>query len=458
MNKSSPQRIRNYSKIITSSNRNIVLFSIATIIALTYLNMLYDMLLYSFWGTFGGFLPGPEDRFADIIKVSLSFKAISSAIQHSISVLEWPTIYKNYLFNNPYGGASALPLGYLTHFHLPPLSLLYFLACGMLLSTTFNPTYIIILNFILYIILFCVVIFYAVGYKKTNSNIVIFIFFTALLSYPALFIFCRGNYTAGVTSVLIIIFLLHSFIYKKISIISLLCLALAINIRPNAAIFLFAIPVLHDPKESIKKVFLASLMIGLIFFVALAASSHIYPDYTFSNFIKGLSIYKYFYLTRGLGDAHNSSAWMLVKSFFWAAGLPINIRIIGAIYTALSSTVFIIVLYTILITEDKTIISPFLLTALYILLCPVVADYHLLVFISPICLLLVGDNTKRDTNISTSILTVSTILLSPKSYFIYNSIVFQSLINPLILIASILYILCITPKPAKQMAFKHISY
>jgi hypothetical protein len=98
--------------------------------------MLYCTVAYEFGAGPTTFLLGPEDRFADVIKLSLSFRSVTGGVNETEKFQNWQPLFQHYYEHPDYGGAESLATGELTHFHHPPLSTLIFLLCGLFMVRT----------------------------------------------------------------------------------------------------------------------------------------------------------------------------------------------------------------------------------------------------------------------------------------------------------------------------------
>jgi phosphoglycerol transferase MdoB-like AlkP superfamily enzyme len=99
------------------------------------------------------------------------------------------------------------------------------------------------------------------------------------------------------------------------------------------------------------------------------------------------------------------------------------------------------VCWSLWLTPNRILIMPFYLTALYCLITPIFADYHLLVFIAPILLVLLNfQKWAGNYHLISAIVLGSILMLSPKNYYFVSGTSIQLLLNPLILFILTLYL------------------
>jgi hypothetical protein len=103
-----------------SRNRYILLV-VLSVVVLTCANVLFCAISYELGfghATFVGTGPdGPTDRFADLVKVSFSYKSFTTGIDASTfdtTIESWPDVFASYYMKPVYGGKTALDSGKLT--------------------------------------------------------------------------------------------------------------------------------------------------------------------------------------------------------------------------------------------------------------------------------------------------------------------------------------------------------
>lgn len=412
--------------------KNIPRFSFCFIFILTSLNALYNSLSVEFLQNYPytTFLFNPFDIFADYFKLIFSYPSslnVSIPVESRIDKL---LLY--FQHSHAYADLAGSASGHITHFHVTPLTTIFNLSnlYLMIQSTPLTIFTIMILGF------FCFGIFIISNINYTNKNKLYFIaiFF---LCYPTLFLVTRGNIVSGVASLCIIYFLTS--IYKEnVRWLSIVSIALAINIRPNAIIFLLAFIILDNKK--IKYLLNSVVCTSFMFFSSLYFANYLYKDYNLTNFILGIKNYYNIYVIYNEGIAFGSSLLGGLKLLYGPnAYFEFFIIILG-----------ILILISVL-TEYKfglanKIMVIYILCSIYCLCSSVFADYHLLVFIAPIICMCPHKNngfkcTPHTQIIDLVILFPCLLALSPKNYIFVKNISLQVVMNPIIILASVLALL-----------------
>jgi hypothetical protein len=465
-----------------------VVLSIAT---LTFANLLFPAVMYEIGNDYKSILSGPSDRFADLVKVSLSYKEFMPHIENSKGFQSWPDLFKNYYLSNPYGGKDELAQGHLTHFHAPPFSALVIIACAFSIAQTQNAWFPLIIFFLFYLITVQWTISVGIPKEQRTSTAVFTVWFIALLSYPALFVFSRGHFIDGITSLLIVVFLLALFGRRRVDVVAVIALAVAVNVRPDAIIFTLAIPAVLGFKSSIKPILHCAELTSGILAVSYFLAHALCPDYTFSTIHQGLEIYNKIYVIGSGGDAFNSSLFALIKTVNkiskitnihhsillvslagllvslgvavywgfqrasrWVIAGPLSFVILYCmlavcynyhqyayqVFMMVSAILLAAVCWSMWRTADRLLLLPFYLTVVFCLVKPVFGDYNLLVFIAPVLLVFFRYKEWVGRYHLVSAITLGCVLmLSPKNYFV-NGTSIQLLLNPLILFFMTLYL------------------
>ena len=441
------------------------------LICFTFLNMLYCTMGYEFGFGPMTFLSGPEDRFADILKLSLSFRSVTLGVDKTESFQTWKPIYQGYYEHPVYGGKENLAIGELTHFHHPPLSILIFLLCGIFIVQTGSPPLMLLLFFCIYLLEVWTMIWIGIPRPKRTLGLILAIWFLCLASYPALVTFGRANYVnAGLTTIPIVAFLIATFAQKQASLASLLALALAVNIHPNAIIFLLALPLALGIRRAIKPS-MQFIAFALALFGASYFSAHkLYPDYTIANFRKGVAIYGNVYISGGAGIRNGSSLFGLVRVLNHGLHLGISFPVEMGVFYVLATFIFVLACAAVwrasvrraigsehqstekqtdkgyrggLINESNQWplpLVPFFLVSFYCILSPIFADYHLLVFVAPLVLAyLERDEAAKRSQLLTVVAIASVLMLSPKNYLFQHASV-QIILNPVIVCGVVLWL------------------
>lgn len=419
------------------------------------LNAGYSALHFSFGFGAAYFLPGPADRFADLVKVALSFKSYTAELSSTIEFQAWPKLYKDYLLHNPYGDITALSTGGLTHMHHPPLSQLSFNLCAMLIAATKSAAGVLWVWFGIYAV--CVS-WLATTYTKCKPGKRTAVFPLLILcfaSYPALAVFIRGNYHAGFASILISVFLVSCFGQRKVSWSAVLALALAINFRPVALIFLLAIPLVLGWRRSIGPAIAVIALAGAILFAALAAENAIYPDYDLHSFLKGLETYKNLYIVGSLGDGGNASLWALAKNGVrMSSNWIFYHEELSRMFAALSILAILLSWRALRAEQHSAETAPLVLVALYILLSPICAEYHLLVCIAPLIILSMSPNASPSN--ARIVFGASVIMLVPKNYYFVEGLSVQTIINPMAMLIALMLLQPGSPRTREQRPCEHV--
>src|ERR1019366_8210239 len=226
--------------------------AVLAILCLTFANALFSVMHNEFGRGYHSFLAGPDDRFADGVKVALSFKTITGGLEKQPSFASWPDLFKNYYLHNPYVGREGFASGKETNFHFPPLFELLLLLCSLIIVRTGSPQFALWLLFAVYLCGVYWLTYRSVRKEDRTRAAEFAIWFVCLLGYPSLMIFTRGNYYAGFTALLIVHVLISLFGYRDGGTAASLALALAVNIRPNSLIFVLAFPVALGIRRSVK--------------------------------------------------------------------------------------------------------------------------------------------------------------------------------------------------------------
>jgi hypothetical protein len=481
------------SRLSRISPDEYILVIVVSLIVLSSANLLFCALMYDFGfgatpytSPFSG-PAGPADRFADLVKVSFSYRPFVSGISVE-TVQSWPAIYRSYFTHPRYRGIGGLAEGrVITHFHQPPLTTLLFLGDASLISRTQNITLALVVSWCGYLATVQWALLVGIPAKRRTLAVSLGFWFIALVSYPALMVFTRGNFQSGFTTMFIAAFMFSLFLRKRPELWGLLSLAVAVNFRPNAVLFIVAIPLVIGLRRSIRPIFYFGALAGSIFSACYLAVNWLYPDYTLSTFLQGLSIYKKLYVIGNGGDAGNCSLWALLKNFgridadyqrmalilplfamvlaalfwrvrrlqHWTVMAPFISIIAYAEYVAITgSTGYLYWAYSLLALylavavcwelwhcTERMLVAPFVLTAGYCLLCPIFAEYHLLVFFVPMLMLYFNHREWANNFRLMAVIGAGCVLmLSPKNYIYVAGISFQTLVNPLILFFLTLYV------------------
>ena len=373
------------------------------------------------------------DLFADYLKVTLSLP--NSNLVHYTKNMGLYNIIKYDINYNPYSDRpdeELRKINKVSHLHLPPFAQLYYLK-SLDLMKILQPATVVYLNIILLVII-ALVIPDVQTLKSSFKYGSLIIFF----SYPFLFGIQRGNFAAMITGLMLIHFLLNIYKHKCDTFLCLL-ISIAINFRPNSAIFIAALTILNH-SEAIKSLIKIALATIIIFIISYCWDHNIYPIYTFHTMLDGLKNYHYLYAYYDGGLNYGSSAFGLAKIMI---GNNVLIEFICFLFPLLFLLLSVALYYKKYIHYSSLI---FIMCCAYTLSSSVFSDYHLLCFVVPLLISIsevnsIGfaefkvKNILSDYNINIYQIFISISLLIPKHYiFIQNDVSLQTLLNPIIIL------------------------
>lgn len=249
-----------------------------------------------------------------------------------------------------------------------------------------------------------------------------------ILSYPALLAIDRGHFFSLICGVLLIAATLRT-LRGKADFWAILMFAIALNFKPNAGVIPF---VLFFGRQGISfrgAVLLAVLSV-LLFVGTLGIVHHIYPEYTFQRFLKGLAQY-------GMAYAGGENGFLIGSSFYGMFRAPLGYAA-WMVYPPMILAAAILAPAILEVRDGRLRQSEclFLTLAGYVFASHVFADYHLLVFIIPL-ILLAREEGPLDFS-GWTILIGSSLMLAPKNFlFTYNGTLtwsWQIVANPLTLV------------------------
>ena len=354
-----------------------------------------------------------NDYFADGLKVIYSYNHIFDNQQYENLNRAYEALDDDgMVLDNPYSEVVSEKTNGIYHSHLPPVpSLQFHLTAHLIKIFDIAHPWFIFINFILYFLLvfknytFCKVSF--------NNNVATAFLALSLLSYPAIYLYQRGNFSSGYSTQLLIAAYLFFMRYKKLKFIHYLIIAIALNFRPNY-IFLLPLFILDDGFiNSIKlliKHFLSFLTIGYLSFLSV---NYMYKDYTFENILLAINRYREWHLRRG--DGFENSVYRVFQQMVD----PFNAYPYLIYYFFISSSLILISIYFLIKVEYKMY---FLLFTIF--LWSPVSDYHLLILIIPIIFHLVNfENYKYNTGL----LILYFAILLPKPHFLNNPLIYEDI-------------------------------
>jgi hypothetical protein len=421
--------------VINQISRKPAFYIFAIIFLFTALNSIFNTLLYSlgYGYPYTTFLFDPADRLADYFKVIFSFpEAANLQIEVTSGFSE---LLNNYLHNNPYKGIAAASSGQLSNLHAPPIGTLIGLL-NLKLMHYVNPVT---------LFLSILLVGFSLAYKfvasiSVSKSDLLFLFLSLLFCYPSLFMLTRGHIYSGISSLSLLIFIVLMFQDRK-KYLGLILLAIAVNLRPNAVVFLFALGIC-DSRNLRKDIPIFIGFTTFIFLTSLFFANRIYPDYTLSNFLSGVSIYHDIYVIGNAGLAFGSSLFGPLKAIF---GYSKVIEVLPIVIAGLMVAIGTLQLRNNTISKIAFL---FILCSSYVLGSAVIADYHLTVFFAPLlCIYLEqrkGLFNSLSPPLSKELLIVffaSVFLLCPKNYIFIKFISGQVALNPLVLLIACILII-----------------
>jgi len=164
---------------------------------------------------------------------------------------------------------------------------------------------------------------------------------------------------------------------------------------------------------------------------------HLYPQYSLSSFVKGLQIYDKLYVERGAGVPFGSSLYGLWYVSYHVLGHfgiypPIPIK---WVFLVSAAAIFGLVVWMMIRKTTNMHFIPFAICSLYILINPIAADYHLMVFVLPLILIHLQFDEWKNDRVALAVVALSAILLLvPKDYVHVGGFSLQVMINPAILL------------------------
>ena len=334
---------------------------------------LFDELRYAIGYKYTSIFVRPDDRFSDLLQVAMSYTSVTWDLIGSHQIASWPDVYRKYLMARPH--FDGLPL---THYNVPPLGALFHIVIAEIL-VAFDPTTALWASILLYVALAV----YSVRLLRRFFDVSVMdqvaVLSAFLLSYPAMFMLTRGNFLAGYVSICLAIYVLTA-MKGSYRWYGLACLAVAINIRPNTAVFaLLELVALNKHCER-------SILAVVFFAIAIAATSlgivqWVDPGFTLDRFMAALRVYDLAYVQGYAGFDMNFSLYGATRVLRDIAGLqPTYSDTCYAFVSLLGILSALGILYLALIRRLTFVTATFLATALSALFTPVFAFYHMLEF------------------------------------------------------------------------------
>lgn len=318
-----------------------------------------------------------------------------------------------------------------THFHNPPLTILYGLVTIAIMQV-FDPG-------VLFVGTLALLGWW--GWRVTRSvegDRAVWARLL-LLSYPTMVAVARANLFAIACAILVV----HAMLLVargRAPLLAALLLAVAVNLRPNA--ILFVGPLLVTTPSPWRPALLFVAVGAGLFAASMVISNAFYPAYSWRIFGLGLAHYYQLYVVGNSGLAYGSSMFGGLKLLFgWSPGLDRLALAPPAVLALASAWAW----WRRRLTPVTTV---FLTAAIYVTASTVIADYHLLVFL--VVPMLLAD--RRDGAISRAeavALVASALILAPKNEVFVGPVSVQVLLNPLILLAAGAAVVTLSLRPAR---------
>ena len=367
------------------------------------------------------------DIYADLIKTSLSLNHIVGEVALIPGFNNWPVEIKTYALHNPYKDFDPL-FPSLSIFHHTPLTFNYFQIFSFFLVKGINPLHLVLLNIILLCLFFLKIINICKKIYSFNSEKLIFVMLNLFIGYPTLCIVNRGNFQSGYSSVF---FILGILLYFEKNILSKFFLSLSLNIRPN--LFLALLTLLNKKNNPFHLLIELVLIFSAILLCAYFFAINISSNYNIDNFYQALKIYNDLYIVGPHGNGANSSLHSLAKllSLFFL-NFKYNFSLLCFIY---------LIFFFKYIKSNKVSYASnvYFGCCMTMLFTPVFADYHLLIFITPL-ILAIFESEKNEKN--SYIISISSLcIMSAKFGICFAGFSLGTVLNPLVVLISFTFTL-----------------
>jgi hypothetical protein len=410
-----------------------------------FLNLFYNQIMTSLGFVYPrtSFFFIPQDVFADFFKFIINQNNLSQHFSLAQGEKGYPYITPHLNFSHYYQiNNTTIPF--------------YFLISGVnaIFLKLLNPYLVYFLNILIFLIIF----FYQIKNFLVDQKISCIIFITSVFSYAVLIMMNRGHIFSAFTCLILIQILINCYL-KKNFIQNFFLVILVFSAKPTT--LCFALYIFNYNISFSKKFiyFFLLLILAPIFYILINEFNYFFLGNIWSfynNFENTLKmhaqpIYYNLYIIGDEGLAFGSSLWGLVKISLRSFS-NFNPHIWIKITFLFCSLIFLI--FTLLFFLKKINISVFAYTLVsyYILVSPVSADYHLIIFFAPLLLLL------KDYEISNSkdlyivlILTIAFIVSPQHYYFTEKFIPEKTILNPLLILCANFYILIKTTYAPKKI-------
>jgi hypothetical protein len=449
-------------KIVFSSGRHVAFnaahVAFLLVACLTALNGFVDSLWYQFMDSgdpvHNTFLYDPTDNYGDLLKPSFAAPPFSTP-----DFSNWPPFMVKFYVDNPYARQTLNPPSHiegLSFLHVPPITLMVHIIAKKVLLME-SPQFVVMLFYDAAVFSLFIVCFVMTPTRLAALGT----FLILWLSYPFLMIVSRGNIGALADGATLLLFF-HFILGQPRFWAAVSCLATAAAFHPNV---LFLSPILLC--FGIPRALLGAAVAGAALLVVYALFFYLdglfYPGYGPTAHWAALKSYTVHYIIGTFGNPFNNSAYGAVKMFiFYFHGQDFShlgtlLQRINACIAAVFTGLLLTGVYLFLRRQISAFVFAFVALSCFVLASTIFAVYHLLVF-AAFPLLMLRDDPDRPTNrAELVILCASVFVLSPKNYFFMANASIESILNPFVLAAVLLWLISAgfqgrlveSPRPAR---------
>jgi hypothetical protein len=370
------------------------------------LNTFYNSISshFGFVWPYSSFMYHPADRFADFFKYILSFPNNNDfKIYNNILIPKEQLLrYLNIEFYNagefPDPNNNRQPV-----YFNPPFATLI----ALLINKLFTLFDVVGLFVFLFITCYGLCLFLL---NKIYGKFCYFLTLSFLFSYPVIFGFTRGH-PFSLINLVLLLGCFYFILINKRAWLSILLLAICINIRPNLLIFIlmfFPLGFKNLLKYSLSTVLLSVVILLISYFLV----QYLFPMYNFERFLYSLDWYRNLLVIPGVGHYSSSFLGLLYNfGFTHSVVLEYVIYSLGLFFLILSLTGFLLKIITI----DIYLISIFLV---YQIVSLNLENYYLLNFWIPLVFLItyLKNSERTDFNLRKFCIIILLIILVPKEY------------------------------------------
>jgi hypothetical protein len=333
-------------------------------------------------------LTGPgNDIFADSIKQGLAELPITSSLFGSVRVAAWPELFQNYLYHNPYINHHLAPNLNISVYAQTPLAELQLQAIAKVI-VLFNPYIaLLILTGIYILLLLLVKTVWEIEVGKNHADSWT-LFAIALCCYPSALVLIRGNFHAGYATVGTILYVLTRY-SSRFRWLGALGLAIAINLRPNIAVFaLLEFACNQGAFKALGQDIILGLWAMAILGISLLLAHSIDPNYSLGAFFQAYHDFTVSYVYNDWGLQGNVSLYGGVRAFWHMLGIAPSYNPIAADIIAGIGYVFVVCFVLGAMKAKWSLIEgAFLVCAFCTMFTPVYNPYHMQKFLIPVFVL-----------------------------------------------------------------------